>query len=373
MQVANFFGGSAEQNEPLGAASGASLRGPRSSLLHHTALEHVAHLFAEYRRAANRARAAQHAATSCGGTASALVRSPRLPCILASHACSRSAAPFAELRSLSSYRVCADAAANRLRDSIRLAIGEDEAMVTGGPAVLRQRLLQLQQVARQHESMVPDTVTGDFDSIRTDVLDFYRQRGCLIAHNPAQDSTDFEKALEFVQAAQASTLRACAGPDSAPSPAARAPAAASSSSPLPSKKWTVVAFGAFGDRFDHELASINVLYKFNRAFERLLLMGERMTATLLAPGRHRILPDPNIEGPTCGLLPIGGAADAVSTTGLRWDLKGQPLRFGGLVSSSNQLQLDADGRAEVTVTTSHPIVWTTVLRPEGWPRTPPNT
>ena len=118
----------------------------------------------------------------------------------------RPVAALRQLWALSSYRVCADAAANRLRDSIQLAIGEDEAMVSGGPAALRKRLLQLQQVARQHESMVPDAVTGDFDSIRQDVLDFYRKRGCLIRHDPSQNSTDFEKALALVEEAQARHL-----------------------------------------------------------------------------------------------------------------------------------------------------------------------
>ena len=87
-----------------------------------------------------------------------------------------------------SFRVCADAAANRLRDSIQDAFGEEDgAMVSGTPAALRQRLLELQHVARQHESMVPDAVTGDFDSIREDVLEFYKARGCTVAHNPSQE------------------------------------------------------------------------------------------------------------------------------------------------------------------------------------------
>ena len=259
----------------------------------------------------------------------------------------RPASALRQLWSLSSYRVCADAAANRLRDSIQLALG-DETMVSGSPAQLRRRLKQLQHVAKQHESMVPDAVTGDFDSIRPDVLDFYRQRGCLIAHNPSQNSTDFDKALQLVEKAQAATLHEVQGKSAAATPAPR--------------KWTVIAFGAFGDRFDHELASINVLYRY-RGFERLLLMGERMTACLLPPGHHAIRSNPQIEGPTCGLLPIGGACDAVWTTGLRWNLEGQPLRFGALVSSSNQM---LDGC--VTVTTTHPVIWTTVLRPDGWPR-----
>ena len=118
----------------------------------------------------------------------------------------RPASALRQLWALSSYRVCADAAANRLRDSIQLALGK-ESMVSGSPAALRQRLENLQQISRMHESMVPDAVTGDFDSIRPDVLDFYSQRGCTIAHDPDPNCTDFDKALHLVESAQAATRR----------------------------------------------------------------------------------------------------------------------------------------------------------------------
>lgn len=263
----------------------------------------------------------------------------------------RPATALRQLWTLSAFRVCADAAANRLRDSIQLAMG-DESVVSGTPAQLRQRLLELRRVAKQHESMVPDAVIGDFDSIRPDVLDFYREHGTAITYDPSQSTTDFQKALKLIEDAQAASIR---------SP--------SSLQGAPPKRWTVVAFGAFGDRFDHELASINTLYRFCRPFDRLILMGERMTAELLLPGRHVIRPNSQLEGPTCGLLPIGGRCDAVWTSGLRWNLRGSPLQFGGVVSSSNDMVPHAvDGRLEVRVTTTHPLVWTTVLRPDGWPR-----
>ena len=273
----------------------------------------------------------------------------------------RPAAALRQLWALSSYRVCADAAANRLRDSIQLAMGTEE-IVSGNPAALRARLERLRHISRMHESMVPDAVTGDFDSIRPDVLEFYAQRGCTIAHDPDPDSTDFDKALRLVEDAQSAAQRSARNCTSSLS-GERKPLAASSS-----RRWTVIAFGAFGDRFDHELASINVLHRYTR-FERLVLMGERMTATLLTPGRHVLRPNALIEGPTCGLLPIGGKCEAVWTSGLRWNLRGEPLRFGGLVSSSNQILSDpATGALEpISVTTTDPLVWTTVLRPDGWP------
>eukprot|EP00580_Thalassiosira_gravida_P012365 CAMPEP_0201650564 /NCGR_PEP_ID=MMETSP0493-20130528/41438_1 /ASSEMBLY_ACC=CAM_ASM_000838 /TAXON_ID=420259 /ORGANISM="Thalassiosira gravida, Strain GMp14c1" /LENGTH=101 /DNA_ID=CAMNT_0048126705 /DNA_START=1 /DNA_END=306 /DNA_ORIENTATION=+ len=60
------------------------------------------------------------------------------------------------------------------------------------------------------------------------------------------------------------------------------------------------------------------------------------------------------EGPTCGLIPIGGRCDDVRTTGLQWNLEGDvPLEFGGLVSSSNRVVEEV-----VTVKTSTPLLFT---------------
>ena len=42
-------------------------------------------------------------------------------------------------------------------------------------------------------------------------------------------------------------------------------------------------------------------YKWHDKFDRFVLLGDRGTACLLQPGTHRILPNPALEGPTCGL------------------------------------------------------------------------
>ena len=61
----------------------------------------------------------------------------------------------------------------------------------------------------------------------------------------------------------------------------------------------------------------------------------------------------DVEGPHCGLIPVGGAVQRVTTTGLTWNLSGQRLAFGELVSSSNLLQDDV-----VSIETSDPVLWT---------------
>jgi len=105
----------------------------------------------------------------------------------------------------------------------------------------------------------------------------------------------------------------------------------------------------------------------------LLLL--RLLAALL--GVHDIWPVAGVEGPTCAVLPVGGPAQWVRTRGLEWDLQGQRLEMGLLVSSSNAIADAAvnaaaaaaeggggggreDG-APVRVETSDPIVWMTTL------------
>ena len=71
-----------------------------------------------------------------------------------------------------------------------------------------------------------------------------------------------------------------------------------------------------------------------------------------------------LDGPLCGLFPVGSSTATVLTSGLKWNLCEQELCMGGLVSSSNEIVYttsavsDDSCEAEVVVHTSHPILWT---------------
>lgn len=247
-------------------------------------------------------------------------------------------------------RVCADGGANRLYDA---AMAEAEAAGAAGAE------------GPTAASWVPHYVKGDLDSLRPEVARHFEKLGARVVKDPDQDTNDLEKCLELIRCGDGGGVKAETGASPSSSPKA---------STALSRRTNVFVVGALGLRFDHAMAGVHILHKYAGAFRRLVLLGPESLAFLLPPGRHRIRVDPSLEGPVCGLLPLAGPCRAVTTRGLRWDLQGQGMAFGGLVSTSNEVVGvgDGDGDGEgvglvVEVETSDPLVWTTTVRAEWRP------
>eukprot|EP00980_Cylindrotheca_fusiformis_P007335 scaffold1525_cov142-Cylindrotheca_fusiformis.AAC.135 len=212
---------------------------------------------------------------------------------------------FEQLWALSSYHVCADGGANRLYDATYPSL-----------------------------EYIPELIRGDLDSIKPDVQTYYQQHDkCQVDKDLCQQANDLDKALQI-----------CEGYD------------------------RVVVYGAFGGRFDQEMASVHALYKWGPKFNhQLFLYNDENCAFLLPPNTlceidvtcydTHIPKDGMGEGPTCGLLPLGVPCESITTTGFKWDLHGDtPLIFGDFISSSNRAM-----EPMVTVRASHPIVFTAEL------------
>ena len=232
---------------------------------------------------------------------------------------------FDKLWTQSHRRVCADGGANRLH--------------------------------KYNPALVPDLIRGDLDSLDPNVKAYYESRGVKIERDPCQDTNDLDKALQ-----------ACCTNESN-----------DRDKNTNSTRTTILIYGAFGGRFDQEMASMQALYKWGPKFSYQIYLYSDETCAFLLPGDHQQthirLPfygdaNPTLtassssssmgEGPTCGLIPLGTKCDECVTDGLKWDLDAtMPLEFGGLVSTSNRLM-----KPVVSIRASHPLVFTAELLPQ---------
>ena len=81
----------------------------------------------------------------------------------------------------------------------------------------------------------------------------------------------------------------------------------------------ILVVGGLGGRMDHELSNIHTLYCFPTL--RIIIISNHSLLFLLPSGlRHVIRPNPDWEGPHCGLIPVGEPSKGTTTSGLKWNL-----------------------------------------------------
>lgn len=181
----------------------------------------------------------------------------------------------------------------------------------------------------QADQFVPDYLTGDFDSVSKETINFYEAKGTKVVHTPDQDRTDLTKALMVLgEHCQKHSLQV---------------------------DCVLVTCGNF-DRMDHMMACLNSLF-VSRDFlgsTTACLMLDNSLTWLLNTGRHRVHTPRHLVGSWCGLIPLGQPCRNVTTTGLKWNLNKAAMEFSGLISTSNTF----DGLDTVTVETDVPLIWT---------------
>jgi thiamine pyrophosphokinase len=135
-----------------------------------------------------------------------------------------------------------------------------------------------------------DVILGDLDS-----LGDYRGEVEVI-HDPDQDTTDFDKALAYLQA----------------------------------KGFTKIYVYFFsGNRFDHQLAGLSSLINFKHL--DITIYAQNQSIELL-PKKFSFEAKP---GELISIVPLVKTEDVVFK-GLKWNLNGQSMEPGGLISTSNQ-------------------------------------
>ena len=226
------------------------------------------------------------------------------------------------------FCACADGGANRLHDEVPLMFPNED------PDGIRARYL-------------PHLITGDLDSVRPNVLSFYKRMGVPVADlSHDQMSTDLQKCIAYIDH---HFLIGGERPETAEQEE-RMDAAMNITRQVDS----IVAVGALGGRLDHILSSLSTLYQFRHM--NIVLCGDGNLTRLIPGGKAVIVPHRSVEGPTCGLIPLLGPAVG-TTTGLRWNLDNTEMIIGGLISTSNILESN-----EVRVESNADLLWTTELR-----------
>jgi thiamine pyrophosphokinase len=162
-----------------------------------------------------------------------------------------------------------------------------------------------------------DVVVGDMDSVTPDALRRAEAAGVRVVRHPIdKDATDLELALDFALDAGARHI---------------------------------VVLGGHGGRLDHLLGNTLLLASPRFAAVDIRWKLGRVTATACRPGRITTID--GAPGDRVSLLPIGGAATTIVTTGLAWPLSGDDLAPGSTRGMSNSM-----AEATATVAVGHGTV-----------------
>ncbi|XP_062520262.1 thiamin pyrophosphokinase 1-like [Corticium candelabrum] len=174
---------------------------------------------------------------------------------------------------------------------------------------------------------VPDIICGDMDSISSEVLTYYKLKGCEIVTNSCQDTTDFTKCVsELLWRHTTNQLRFD----------------------------KIVTVCSTGGRLDHMMGVIQTLFLFSSdSLPSITVVAPESVTCLLHPGKHRINVGSDMLGTYCGLIPVGHPCNSVTTSGLKWNLDNQGMAFGQLISTSNCVTDDV-----ICVETDQPLLWT---------------
>ncbi|MBN1878311.1 MAG: thiamine diphosphokinase [Anaerolineae bacterium] len=182
----------------------------------------------------------------------------------------------------------------------------------------------------------PDHIIGDLDSFNMPLRAHLETKGTIFhPHPPAKNETDLELAILWA----ANSLL--------PSPTPSIPC---SPAPLPPCSPSLIILGALGGRPDQELANLLLLALPSLAGLDVVIADGAWVIHCLHGGQtHHLHGHP---GHTLSLIPLGGPAEGVTTTGLAYPLHDETLHFGPARGVSNVF---AGTEASVSVKTG--LLW----------------
>jgi len=148
-----------------------------------------------------------------------------------------------------------------------------------------------------------DLVVGDMDSVDPELLAAAQAAGTEVElHPPDKDATDLELALDAV---------------------------------VRRGHTRVIVLGGHGGRIDHLLGNALLLARSDRA--DTTIEWRIRTSTVVPVHSHRPVTIAGSPGDTVSILPVGGDAVRVTTSGLRWALENDRLTSGSTRGISNEM------------------------------------
>lgn len=147
--------------------------------------------------------------------------------------------------------------------------------------------------------LVPDVLIGDLDSISSMIVEEVQKKGCVIERYPEKkDFTDTQLAADYAVKAGADEI---------------------------------IMLGSTGDRLDHSLANIFLLFKFVKSNIKASIINEKNTIYLTDSS----ITLKGSKGDILSLLPAGGDVGGIYTEGLLYGLSNATIPMGDPIGVSN--------------------------------------
>lgn len=177
----------------------------------------------------------------------------------------------------------------------------------------------------QHQ-FVPDYIVGDFDSVREEIRDYYKNEAHVPVreYNPVKDASDTEMAIRLAMT-------------------------------LGSKDITIL--GATGGRIDHLWANVqSLMIPFKAGIEAKIVDRQNMI-TIIGGGETHIRKS-EAFGPYFSVFPLGEEIFGFNISGAKYPLKNHILRPYDSLCVSNQIADDSD-EAVISFAMGHVILMET--------------
>ena len=173
-------------------------------------------------------------------------------------------------------------------------------------------------------SQFPNAICGDFDSLRPEVEQYYRDSDVKIVKDPDQYTTDLTKSLKYMRDQLLKT---------------------EDEESNPRRGLDIAIFGSLGGRADQAFSQLHHLYTCSQdassAIDDLYLITAQSVIILLEKGKNRIHAPvgPKQFTENAGIIPIGRPS-TITTHGFEWDVTDWSTEFGTQMSTSNHIKTD---------------------------------